>query len=164
MAEKDGQPPAEEAAGGWGSWGWNVVESMGKTITTAMGYEEMEVVDPNAGGQTENANGTAGWKNDDSLDRRGMTEESKSFWGKISQMIGSDVTSMLSVPVFLMEPTSVLQKMAEIMEYSDLLTKASKATEDAERMAWAASWLPLMIIAMTLQSLPSSMPRPTLPQ
>jgi len=118
----------------------SLVESVGKTLTTAMGYEEMEVVDPNAGEGTENANGTADWKNNTSLDRRGMSEESKSFWGQISQMIGSDVTSMLSVPVFLMEPTSVLQKMAEIMEYPDLLTKGAKATEEAERMAWAAAF------------------------
>ena len=142
MADKDGAQGGEgQAAGGWGSWGWNVVESVGKTLTTAMGYEDMEVVDPNAGEDgTQNANGTANWKNDTSLDRRGMSEESKSFWGKISQMIGADVTSMLSVPVFLMEPTSVLQKMSEIMEYHLLLTRAAKATEDAEKMAWTAAF------------------------
>ena len=118
-----------------------MVESVGKTLTTAMGYEDMEVVDPNAGEDgTQNANGTANWKNDTSLDRRGMSEESKSFWGKISQMIGADVTSMLSVPVFLMEPTSVLQKMSEIMENHLLLTRAAKATEDAEKMAWTAAF------------------------
>lgn len=114
---------------------------MGKTITNMVGYEDLEVVDPNSGdAQTENANGTADWKNDSSLDRRGMTEESKSFWGQISQMIGSDVTSMLSVPIFFMEPTSVLQKMSEIMEYPDLLTNGAKATEEAERLAWAAAF------------------------
>lgn len=135
--EEEKTQPSGQGDGTWTGWGWNMVESMGKTITTAIGYEDMEVVDPDSVDQTQNANGTAGWKNDTTLDRRNLDQ---SFWSKISQMIGSDVTSMLSVPVFLMEPTSVLQKMAEIMEYPDLLTKGAKATEDAERMAWAAAF------------------------
>ncbi|KAL8526002.1 hypothetical protein ACS0TY_015282 [Phlomoides rotata] len=35
--------------------------------------------------------------------------------------IGSDVTSMVTLPVLIFEPMIMLQKMAELMEYSYLL-------------------------------------------
>jgi len=118
----------DQGSSGWGIW--NMVESVGKTITTMAGYDDMEIVDPK--GEEENGG--------EVVDRREMNEETKSFWGQLSGMMGKDITSMLSVPVFFMEPTTVLQKMAEIMEYPHLLTKAAKASEEAERMAWVAAF------------------------
>lgn len=44
-----------------------------------------------------------------------------------------DVTSLLSVPVFIMEPFTILQKAAEIMEYTELLDSADKCTDPHER-------------------------------
>ena len=38
--------------------------------------------------------------------------------------IGMDITSLVSLPVWIMEPFTMLQKMAEIMEYNDRLEKA----------------------------------------
>ena len=46
-----------------------------------------------------------------------------------------DVTSLLSVPVWIMEPMTILQKAAEIMEYTDLLDKANSCSEEYERYA-----------------------------
>ena len=40
-----------------------------------------------------------------------------------------DVTSLLSVPVWIMEPFTILQKAAEIMEYTELLDKANSCTD-----------------------------------
>lgn len=47
--------------------------------------------------------------------------------------MGMDVTSLMSVPLFIMEPFSMLQKMAEIMEYTQLLDQANAAEDPYER-------------------------------
>ena len=43
--------------------------------------------------------------------------------------IGMDITSLVTLPVWIMEPYTILQKVAEIMEYSKALDRAA-ATED----------------------------------
>lgn len=40
-----------------------------------------------------------------------------------------DLTSLVTLPVWIMEPYTILQKVAEIMEYTELLDRAA-ATED----------------------------------
>ncbi|KAF6256044.1 oxysterol binding protein [Scenedesmus sp. NREL 46B-D3] len=52
-----------------------------------------------------------------------------------------DVTSLMSVPLFIMEPFSMLQKMAEIMEYTQLLDDADKSDDQFERLALVAAFL-----------------------
>jgi hypothetical protein len=52
---------------------------------------------------------------------------------KLSKYMGMDVTSLMSVPLFIMEPFSMLQKMAEIMEYTHLLDQANAAEDPYER-------------------------------
>jgi hypothetical protein len=52
---------------------------------------------------------------------------------KVSKYMGMDVTSLMSVPLFIMEPFSMLQKMAEIMEYTQLLDEADKTEDQFER-------------------------------
>jgi hypothetical protein len=49
------------------------------------------------------------------------------------QYIGMDVTSLLSVPVWIMEPVTILQKASEIMQYTELLDKASESADKFER-------------------------------
>lgn len=41
--------------------------------------------------------------------------------------------SLLSVPVLIMEPLSMLQRMAEIMEYTELLDQADKEPDPMEQ-------------------------------
>ncbi|WIA39040.1 hypothetical protein OEZ86_005186 [Tetradesmus obliquus] len=60
---------------------------------------------------------------------------------KVSKYMGMDVTSLMSVPLFIMEPFSMLQKMAEIMEYTQLLDQADKADCQFERLALVAAFL-----------------------
>ena len=43
--------------------------------------------------------------------------------------IGMDITSLVTLPVWIMEPYTILQKVAEIMEYTEALDRAA-ATED----------------------------------
>lgn len=113
-----------------------MVESVGKTVTAFAGYDDMEVVNPDGDGE---ASGNPGWaQGHDRRKHYENNEEAQSFWARAQKMIGSDVTSMLSVPVWFMEPISVIQKMSEIMEYPFLLDRAAKADEPAERMAYVA--------------------------
>jgi len=46
----------------------------------------------------------------------------------------------MSVPVFFMEPVSTLQKLAEILEYNELLDMAAMQTDPAQRIAWVAAF------------------------
>ncbi|GFH19810.1 uncharacterized protein HaLaN_16828, partial [Haematococcus lacustris] len=107
-----------------------------------LGWEELDVVDPEA----EKA-GKGSDKPDAGLHQEVSTplvqkdswqlntNERKRAWGtkQFQQYIGMDVTSLLSVPVWIMEPFTILQKAAEIMEYTDLLDKADQCENPHER-------------------------------
>ena len=98
-----------------------------------MGSDVGQVHDPNAGKD--------GGSDGEFEDRRkNLSDEDKKVWTELQGMIGMDVTSMLSVPVWIMEPTSVLQKMAEIMENAYLLDSAANCEDPMERMAWIAAF------------------------
>src|SRR5882724_6160783 len=54
-------------------------------------------------------------------------------------MIGKDMTKM-TLPVSFNEPTSLLQRCAEDMEYADLLEVAADRTDSTERMIYVAAF------------------------
>src|SRR5437868_2967437 len=54
-------------------------------------------------------------------------------------MIGKDMTKM-TLPVSFNEPTSLLQRVAEDMEYTDLLDQAADHSESTERMVYVAAF------------------------
>ncbi|EOA20623.1 hypothetical protein CARUB_v10000934mg [Capsella rubella] len=104
---------------------------MSKSVNGLMGYEGLEVINPE--GSTEDAEEEAGrgrWKQ----------EERDGYWKMMQKYIGSDVTSMVTLPVIIFEPMIMLQKMAELMEYSHLLDMADKAEDPYMRMVYASSW------------------------
>ena len=47
--------------------------------------------------------------------------------------IGMDISSLVSLPLFIMEPYTMLQKVAEIMEYTELLDQAANTEDPYER-------------------------------
>jgi hypothetical protein len=49
--------------------------------------------------------------------------------------IGMDITSLVTLPVWIMEPYTILQKVAEIMEYTQLLDRAAATEDPHERCA-----------------------------
>ncbi len=49
-----------------------------------------------------------------------------------------DITSLVTLPVWIMEPYTMLQKVAEIMEYTDLLDKAAMSADEFERSVFPA--------------------------
>ncbi|KMU79194.1 sterol binding ankyrin repeat containing protein [Coccidioides immitis RMSCC 3703] len=62
-----------------------------------------------------------------------------SLWGILKSMIGKDMTKM-TLPVSFNEPTSLLQRVAEDMEYTDLLDVAADRANSLERMTYVAAF------------------------
>ncbi|KAL7414222.1 Oxysterol-binding protein-domain-containing protein [Mrakia frigida] len=62
-----------------------------------------------------------------------------SLWTILKSSIGKDLTK-ISFPVFFNEPTSMLQRMAEDMEYSECLDAASAEPDSLKRLAYVAAF------------------------
>ncbi|TKA78156.1 hypothetical protein B0A49_01943 [Cryomyces minteri] len=62
-----------------------------------------------------------------------------SLWGILKSMIGKDMTKM-TLPVSFNEPTSLLQRVTEDVEYTDLLETAAERTDPTERMVYVAAF------------------------
>jgi hypothetical protein len=61
------------------------------------------------------------------------------FQGILKSMIGKDMTKM-TLPVSFNEPTSLLQRVAEDMEYTDLLDTAAERADSTERLLYVAAF------------------------
>lgn len=61
------------------------------------------------------------------------------LWGILKSMIGKDMTKM-TLPVSFNEPTSLLYRVAEDMEYADLLDIAADRPSSLERMVYVAGF------------------------
>jgi len=62
-----------------------------------------------------------------------------SIWSILKQCIGKELSKM-TMPVIFNEPLSLLQRMAEYMEYAYLLQKAGSATDPVERMQYVCAF------------------------
>lgn len=61
------------------------------------------------------------------------------LWGILKSMIGKDMTKM-TLPVSFNECTSLLQRLAEDIEYANLLDKAAKSNDSTLRMVYVAAF------------------------
>lgn len=104
---------------------------MQKSVTGLLGYEGLEVINPEGG--TEDAE-------EEAQKGRWREQDRDSYWKMMQKYIGSDVTSMVTLPVLIFEPMSMLQKMAEIMEYTYLLDLADECEDPHMRMVYAGAF------------------------
>uniref|UniRef100_A0A5B7BVU2 Putative oxysterol-binding protein-related protein 3C-like n=1 Tax=Davidia involucrata TaxID=16924 RepID=A0A5B7BVU2_DAVIN len=109
----------------------NFGSAMQKSVNGLVGYEGLEVINPDGG--TEDAE-------DEAQRGRWKQEDRDSYWKMMQKYIGSDVTSMVTLPVLIFEPMTMLQKMAELMEYSYLLDLADECEDPYMRMVYASTW------------------------
>ncbi|KAH9920538.1 Oxysterol-binding protein-domain-containing protein [Epithele typhae] len=75
-------------------------------------------------------------------DRLGISTDDRppmSLWAVLKNSIGKDLTK-ISFPVFFNEPTSMLQRMAEDMEFSECLDAAYAETDQHKRIAFVAAF------------------------
>ncbi|XP_021888365.1 oxysterol-binding protein-related protein 3A-like [Carica papaya] len=104
---------------------------MTKSVNGLLGYEGLQVINPEGG--TEDAE-------EEAKRGRWKQEDSDSYWKMMQKYIGSDVTSMVTLPVIISEPMTTLQKIAELMEYSYLLDMADKCEDPYMRLVYSTSW------------------------
>ncbi|KAF5953755.1 hypothetical protein HYC85_006611 [Camellia sinensis] len=109
----------------------NLGSAMHKSVNGLLGYEGLEVINPEGG--TEDAE-------EEARKGRWRQEDRDSHWKMMQKYIGSDVTSMVTLPVLIFEPMSMLQKMAELMEYSHLLDLADECEDPYMRLVYASSF------------------------
>jgi len=62
----------------------------------------------------------------------------KSLWPIIKGLIGVDVTTTVSLPIWLFEDTTYLQRLAEMAEFDNFLDKASTWPNQWERILYVA--------------------------
>jgi hypothetical protein len=60
-----------------------------------------------------------------------------SFWTILKDLIGKDLTR-ITMPVYFNEPLSMCQKLAETVEYNEVLDRAAQETDPLRRMAYVA--------------------------
>ncbi|CAL5334178.1 unnamed protein product [Camellia sinensis] len=105
--------------------------AMQRSVNGMLGYEGMEVINPEGGKDDAEEEAQRGrWKQ----------EERDSYWKMMHKYIGSDVTSMVTLPVLIFEPMTMIQKMAELMEYSYLLDQADECEDPYTLLVYASSW------------------------
>ncbi|KAJ9075215.1 hypothetical protein DSO57_1038180 [Entomophthora muscae] len=73
------------------------------------------------------------------LDMSGDKQPEMSLWSILKNSVGKDL-SRIAVPVEFNEPTSMLQRMCEDMEYSGLIDMAVQQQDSLERMLWVAAF------------------------
>eukprot|EP01018_Ginkgo_biloba_P018978 Gb_14611 [translate_table: standard] len=108
-----------------------VGNAMQKSVNNLIGYEGLEVINPE-GGQDD--------AQEEAHQGRWQKEERDSYWKMMQKYIGSDVTSMVTLPVIIFQPMTMLQMMAELMEYSYLLDQADECEDPYLKMVYASSW------------------------
>ncbi|THD20067.1 Oxysterol-binding protein [Fasciola hepatica] len=68
-----------------------------------------------------------------------MSAADFNVWSFVKQCIGKDLTK-ISMPVVLNEPTSFLQRIAEYMEYSEILLEAVKHSDPIRRLEYVCAF------------------------
>ncbi|KAG2690575.1 hypothetical protein I3760_09G193700 [Carya illinoinensis] len=109
----------------------NFGSAMTKSVNGLLGHEGLEVVNPEGGTEDSEEEAKRG---------RWRQEDQDGYWKMMQKYIGADVTSLVTLPVLIFEPMSMLQKMAELMEYSYLLDLADECEDPYMRLVYAASW------------------------
>lgn len=105
--------------------------AVGRSVNGLLGYEGVEVINPEGGKEDAEEEAQRGrWKQ----------EERDSYWKMMQNYIGSDITSMVTLPVMIFEPMTMIQKMAELMEYCHLLDQADECEDPYMRLVYASSW------------------------
>ncbi|XP_073057067.1 oxysterol-binding protein-related protein 3C-like [Primulina eburnea] len=105
--------------------------AMHRSVNGLLGYEGVEVINPEGGKEDAEEEAQRG---------RWQQEERDGYWKMMQKYIGADVTSMVTLPVLIFEPMTMIQKVAELMEYSHLLDQADECEDPYLRLVYAASW------------------------
>ncbi|KAG6485905.1 hypothetical protein ZIOFF_054472 [Zingiber officinale] len=142
MGSKDEKPAS---SGGFFSAITSSVRNWGsavhKSVNGLLGYEGLEVINPEGGTDDAEEEAQRGRWKQEVLNWKTLNPlERDSYWRMMQKYIGSDVTSMVTLPVIIFEPMTMIQKMAELMEYSHLLDLADECEDPYMRLVYSSSW------------------------
>lgn len=130
--ESSSTPIQEESGGLLGSlasWAGSAVRFAAESVNSVFGfYDDLEVYNPDAGSSTG------------AKDHADETDKRQQHFTSYRDYIGMDITSLVTLPVWIMEPFSILQRMAEIMEYHTHLDTASSTEDQYDRLAWVLAF------------------------
>ncbi|KAL3990529.1 Oxysterol-binding family protein [Acanthocheilonema viteae] len=76
----------------------------------------------------------------DALPAPMVPKSEMNVWSVLKKCIGKDLTR-ISIPIVFNEPLSFLQRLAEYMEYAELLEKANKCIVATERFEYVAAFI-----------------------
>uniref|UniRef100_A0A0R3RYC0 Oxysterol-binding protein n=1 Tax=Elaeophora elaphi TaxID=1147741 RepID=A0A0R3RYC0_9BILA len=79
-----------------------------------------------------------GWR--EALPASMVSKNEISVWSVLKKCMGKDLTR-ISIPIIFNEPLSFLQRLAEYMEYAELLGKADKCVDASERFEYVAAFI-----------------------
>jgi len=68
-------------------------------------------------------------------------EHTKTLWQQLKKYLGKDVTSLISLPIWVFEPVSFLQFLCQPMQYSELLDKASREDDPCKRLVYLTAFI-----------------------
>ncbi|GJD09657.1 Oxysterol-binding protein 8 [Galdieria sulphuraria] len=115
----------------WTAWGIHAISTITdgakQLYTKALGLDELEEK------KLEDEEGVTHVEVDEKTKR--------DLWNQLSTLVGADVINMrLSLPVWLFEPTTALQRMCETLQFHQLLDMAATCEEPVERDALVAAF------------------------
>lgn len=99
-----------------------------RVFLSFMGYEDLNVIDPTTGKPIK------------ASEQADMNDQRAKAFTDYKQYLGKDITSLVILPVWIMQPFTMLQNMAEIMEYTDCLDKAAVTEDPYKRMAHVVAY------------------------
>ncbi|VDK87608.1 unnamed protein product [Onchocerca ochengi] len=88
--------------------------------------------------QSSDGDSEYNWR--DALPASMISKSELSVWSVLKKCIGKDLTR-ISIPIVFNEPLSFLQRLAEYMEYAELLEKANKCKDAVERLEYVAAFI-----------------------
>ncbi|XP_029634778.1 oxysterol-binding protein-related protein 1 isoform X3 [Octopus sinensis] len=117
---------------------FNQLPSLPSTYNTRNSQAVFESLKNSLPGK-DDANEQLVYKYRTSLPKPMFSRNDFSIWSILKQCIGKELSKM-TMPVIFNEPLSLLQRMAEHMEYAYLLEKAGTATDPVERMQYVCAF------------------------
>jgi len=118
----------------------DVTKSSGGVKPSSSGDLKSSQSDLRQSSELKSSNALASSQEVDLKDQEFQGEDRKRLFSKLTGLLGKDVVSLLSLPVTLFEPTSVLQTMVEPLRHSDLLFKISATEDPIDRICLVAAF------------------------
>jgi len=125
-ATKSARPTAAKTNSSTSFFG-SIYSGVSAIANNFWGGENLEVADPTTGAKVK-------------APAEAPEGERKSLSQQLSRYLGKDIISMLSLPVSFFEPLTFLQRVAEAMQFFELLDKGCTTDDPIDRIAFLSAF------------------------